>query len=56
MPVSAAEGHSWRLRLTDETQLEIYASLRGPDLPALTDAMDAVLASVTIEAGPAATP
>lgn len=45
----AEEGHTWSARLADPSVLGIYASLRGPDLPALRAAMDDVLHSVRIE-------
>ena len=44
----AEEGHTWSARLADPSVLGIYASLRGPDLPALRAAMDDVLNSVRI--------
>jgi hypothetical protein len=50
-PVNAAgadEGHTWNVRLTDPSVLGIYASLHGPNLPALRVAMNEVLDSITI--------
>jgi hypothetical protein len=44
----AEEGHTWSVRLADPGVLGIYASLRGPGLPALRTAMDDVLASIRI--------
>jgi hypothetical protein len=44
----AHEGHTWSVRLTDRTSLEIMVSLRGPNLPALRAAMEKVLASIRI--------
>jgi hypothetical protein len=48
----AEEGHTWRVRLSERDQLGIYASLRGPDLATLRAAMDAVIASIKIDAEP----
>ena len=50
-PVNAAgadEGHTWNIRLTDPSVLGIYASVRGPGLPELRAAMNAVLYSIRI--------
>jgi hypothetical protein len=44
----ADEGHTWSVRLTDQSTLGIMVSLRGPDLPGLRAAMDEVLGSVRI--------
>lgn len=46
---AAQEGHTWTVWLGGPRQLGIYASLRGPDLPALEAAMNQVVASVRID-------
>jgi hypothetical protein len=42
------EGHQWNVRLTDPSELGIYASLRGPGLPELRAAMNEVLDGMRI--------
>jgi hypothetical protein len=44
----AEEGLTWDVRLGEPSILGVYASLRGPDLPALRAAMNEVLASIRI--------